>query len=117
MAEVVLGDLGNNVSSIREVVGGSNTIQVETPNILDGQSFRTFWIRWQNGIEVGEGPVVGIDEFMRMDGLFVTNINAVGLTTAFGAVGDFRMNSLQGEHREGIEYNFTQKKFKINEKY
>ena len=53
---------------------------------LDGDSYKAFWISWANGdIVVGEGTIVGKNEFLRAN--IQQDVRFVGVTTGWGAAG------------------------------
>ena len=54
---------------------------VSTPNILDVNNFKSFWISWINGvIRVGKGNVVGNDMFLSYNDTSPIAVNYVALS-------------------------------------
>lgn len=49
MVEIFIGGWGNTKSVIRRNRTKPDKVEVETPNILNGDEFRGFWVRWANG--------------------------------------------------------------------
>lgn len=52
--EIAIGTAGNQYSSIRNTMAGTDIVRVSTPNILDGSGYKSFWVRFYGGvIDVG----------------------------------------------------------------
>ena len=56
---------------------------------VDCDEFKPFWIRWtDDGIyEVGYGLIVGTDQFLSYDSQSPPMVNAVAISTGWGATG------------------------------
>ena len=50
MYEVVIGGSGNTKTWIRNSTYGVNEVTADTPDILNPDEFRSFWIKWENGL-------------------------------------------------------------------
>jgi plastocyanin len=89
MYEIVVGGWRNTQSSIRRYKFGANMVTAPTPYILAEHSYRTIWIKVENGttestIVVGQGCNIGdaTDEFMRWtDPKPLTGLAYLGVTT------------------------------------
>ena len=65
--EIIIGGNNNRNSFIRNGIGTAEELyRVDTPDVLDCNSYRTFWVRWNtdNKLGVGRGAIVGRNQFM-----------------------------------------------------
>ena len=80
MLEVFLGGWNNTKSVIRRNRTKSNLISKRTPQILNGNEFKRFWIRWtDNVLNVGSDGETAA--FMSYDIDEPFRINFVGVCT------------------------------------
>ena len=78
----MIGDASNSKSSIQDAVNGTKKVEVDTPDILDGQEMRAFWVYWWGGvIEVGTGSFPGFQGFMRWKDPMPHDVTNIGLCT------------------------------------
>ncbi len=73
-----------------------DVIHADTPNIVSCDESRPFWIRWRQGVEVGEGTAVGERTFMRLVDTNPKPVMALSLSTGWGSSGEWRINSIEG---------------------
>ena len=99
MYEVVIGGWSNTQSAIRLSSQGLDVVLVSTPGILSCAEFRSLWISWQDShIQVGRGDVVGANIFMEWeDTEYSVTVEAVSLSTGWGASGEWQLGDLDGE--------------------
>jgi Farnesoic acid 0-methyl transferase len=65
----------------REVMNLVDPAPVSTPNILDANEFKSFWISWINGtISVGQGIIVGSSSFMTYTDPSPSAVNYIALS-------------------------------------
>lgn len=81
-----IGGWGNTKSVIRYNRQKPDKVEVETPNILNGDEFRGFWIRWTCG-EVSAGREGEGNPFISWENPEPFNIQHVGVCTGWGATG------------------------------
>ncbi|XP_017790688.1 PREDICTED: uncharacterized protein LOC108572874 isoform X4 [Habropoda laboriosa] len=88
MYEVFIGGWNNSKSVIRKNRAKPDVAEVETPDILNGDEFRGFWIRWDDGaISVGkEGEP---SSFLTYADPEPFGIGYFGVCTGWGASGDW----------------------------
>lgn len=73
-------------------------VHVDTPNILDCDEIRQFWVWWDGGtIRVGDGFEVGYSPFMSFVDENPYEVNYVTLSTGWDASGEWRIEEGQGE--------------------
>lgn len=65
--EIIIGGNGNRNSFIRDGSTFQEFYRVDTPDILDCNGYRTFWVKWHeaNNLQVGRGAIVGKQKFMQ----------------------------------------------------
>ncbi|XP_068899628.1 uncharacterized protein [Tenebrio molitor] len=95
MYEVFIGGWGNSKSIIRKNRSKPDVAEANTPGYLNGDEFRGFWIRWENGsITVGhEGdatPFLNWTDYERVP------IEYVGVCTGWGANGSWIIEEARG---------------------
>ena len=88
MLEVFIGGWKNTKSVIRKNRTKPDVFEADTPDILNGDEFRGFWIRWDgNVITVGkEGEGAAFMSYENPDNF---PINFVGICTGWGATGSW----------------------------
>jgi hypothetical protein len=91
--EIVIGAFSNTCSIIRVAKQDNMVASGSSPNILDADSFRPFWISWSNNnIIVGKGAVVGDDILVAYDEYDTpVAVNYLSIT-GFNISGMFRVN-------------------------
>lgn len=64
--EIIIGGNGNQNSFIRDDNTFGEVQRVDTPNIMDCDNFKTFWVKWgvMYRITVGEGALVDSRTFL-----------------------------------------------------
>ena len=97
---------------IRKSVYGSNVIDENTPDIVSCDELRPFWIRWGQGVEVGEGTVVGARVFMKLTDTNPKPVVAVALSTGWESSGEWRISSVEGEY-SGIILIINERRVRI----
>lgn len=99
--EVVIGGWDNSQSVIRTEEG--HVAEEQTPNILNADQFRYFWISWDSNdrrIKAGTGSAVGENTFIELQDDFFRHINAIGLATGYGYAGTYEFQDIYG--KQGI---------------
>lgn len=86
MYEIFIGGWGNTKSIIRKNRTKPDVAEVPTPGILDGNEYRGFWIRWQNG-NISVGRENEIPPFLSWTDYEQVNIEYIGVCTGWGANG------------------------------
>jgi hypothetical protein len=88
MLEVFIGGWNNTKSVIRKNRTKPDVFEANTPDILNGNEFRGFWIRWDGNViavgKEGEGA-----PFMTYESSDNFPINFVGICTGWGATGSW----------------------------
>lgn len=98
MYEIVIGGWDNTKSVIRKAKWAEPVVEVDTPGILDGTTFKVFWVSWTGGvIEVGTGTRVGQGGIMSYDDPEHHAINSLSLTTGFDYEGVWSVGRLSGK--------------------
>ena len=98
--ELLVGVESNSKTILKSAIGGATLTEVDSPQILDCQSERAFWISWKFGeLSFGKGSV---PEQGRM--LYYQNsadwhdINALSFLTPAGTVGRWMTSAFSGSH-------------------
>ncbi|XP_077300115.1 uncharacterized protein LOC143920947 isoform X1 [Arctopsyche grandis] len=86
MVEIFIGGWSNKKSVIRYNRQKPDQVEVETPDILNADEFRGFWVRW-NGGSVSAGREGEGDAFISWDNPNAFPIEHVGVSTGWGATG------------------------------
>ena len=90
MYEVVIGGWSNTKSVIRRARQGDIEVEASTPEILSCNSFKFFWVTWEDGIiEVGAGGIIGQTRLLYFKDPNPYTVNSITLTTADGHEGAF----------------------------
>ena len=99
MYEIAIGVQSNTHSAIRQSPLGPDEALVSTPDVLSCAIFRAFWVTWQDGyIQVGRGTVTGANVFMEWeDTEYSVTVEAVSLSTGWGASGEWQLGDLNGK--------------------
>lgn len=84
--QIFIGGWGNKKSVVRYNRQKPDQVEVETPDILNGDEFRGFWVRW-NGGSVSAGREGEGDAFISWDNPNAFPIEHVGVSTGWGATG------------------------------
>ncbi|XP_017790686.1 PREDICTED: uncharacterized protein LOC108572874 isoform X2 [Habropoda laboriosa] len=106
MYEVFIGGWNNSKSVIRKNRAKPDVAEVETPDILNGDEFRGFWIRWDDGaISVGkEGEP---SSFLTYADPEPFGIGYFGVCTGWGASGDWLIEGHGAiKTRDELTYKF-----------
>lgn len=76
-------------------VGNSNSMKAFTyQNILECPNYASFWFDWKNGVlSYGRGTTVNKDVILSWFDVEPLDIQGVGLTTAFGQTGQWRIKT------------------------
>ena len=103
--EIVLGMDSNTKSSISRGKHGPVIASAATPNMLDCNSFKTFWVRWTNDkrIEVGKGIHAGSSRFLTtgIESSF-TGVASVAFTSPDGVTSKWELTEIKGRERRNI---------------
>nr|CAD7262807.1 unnamed protein product [Timema shepardi] len=94
MYQVVLGDLDNTVTWIgRGKHGfGVHLKSKDTPQLLSGDIFRTFWLSWDKGVvAVGRGPQFHNDTLIEWRIDKKMKIQHLGFASGWGLTAEFRV--------------------------
>ena len=84
---VLIGAQSNQETWIRKDEGGSIIASASTPNILDPDNPRTFWISWYDGLlEVGEGDQVGVGRVVYADIETTFELNSIYISSGYEEV-------------------------------
>lgn len=80
---------------------GTHLVETPTPDILDCDSVRYFWIAWgvnagQTGVWVGRGEIINQDVFLSYTNPQVYDISTVALSTGWGSTGEWTWDIEQG---------------------
>lgn len=64
--EIILGGNGNRNSFIRDGNTFEEFYRIDSPDVLNCNAYRTFWVKWNvdSKITVGRGAIVGVNQFM-----------------------------------------------------
>jgi len=91
--EIIIGAFGNTCSIIRVAKQDNMVASGSSPNVVDANEFRPFWISWtNNNILVGKGGVVGEHVLVAYDEYETpVTVNYLGIT-GFSEAGVFRVN-------------------------
>ena len=103
MYEIVIGGWQNSKSVIRRARQGTIEVEASTPNILDCNSARNFWLSWEDGvIQFGTGGIVGQTRILSYTDPNPYTVNSLTVATAEGQIGDWRFFSGQGCFKKEI---------------
>lgn len=86
----MIGGWGNTKSVIRKNKAKPDKVEVETPGIVNGGEFRSFWIRWDGGI-VSAGREGETIPFISWADPEPFPIGFVGVCTGWGASGTWKI--------------------------
>ena len=65
--EVIIG-LNNDMTEVLNTPGGARLAYANTKDILSCNSYRQFWISWEDKLlEIGSGPSPGVSRFLQWD--------------------------------------------------
>ena len=102
---IQIGNYKNTKSVIRtsKKPGSENKALALTPNILNCDEFRTFWVSWRNGrIQVGRGSVPKQRQFMEWEDPRPLPVNFFSVSSGYGSTGEWRIGLTPGTHAHGI---------------
>ena len=85
--EICLGGWGDTSSVIRSEHQQLIPIIKQGGGRLDANAYKPFWITWKDDIIVGEGTVIGQNQFMKAH--IPQEIDFIGIATGWGATGDW----------------------------
>ncbi|XP_044734499.1 uncharacterized protein LOC123296873 isoform X1 [Chrysoperla carnea] len=106
MYEIFIGGWNNTKSVIRKNRTKPDVAEAETPDVLNGEEFRGFWIRWSGGtIEAGhEGDS---SPFLSYTDPEPAAIGYFGLCTGWGASGTWKVDGRDDlETPDALEYKY-----------
>ena len=70
---------------------------VQTPDILDCQEFKKFWLSWEEGlIRLGHGLATGVDSIIQWQDPNPYIIKGVAISTGYGATGKWDFSQIEG---------------------
>lgn len=88
MLEVFIGGWKNSKSVIRKNRSKPDVAEVDTADILSGDEFRDFWIRWDaNVVSVGKGGEGA--PFLTYENSDNLTVNFIGICTGWGSSGSW----------------------------
>ena len=94
---VVVIDTQNSKSVIYPNPDASHPIEVDTPNILECNADRTFWMSWARGeLQVGRGSVVHSQVFLAWTGPGPHPVSSVGFLRYDKGATVWTLNELDG---------------------
>lgn len=100
--EIVIGGNGNTQSFIRDYATMLEGQRVDTPNIMDCNNYKAFWVKWEkNGsgrIMAGQGAVVGQAVFIDWVDNEKRNFQGFTISTYDNAPGLWDFSFLQGDN-------------------
>lgn len=99
--EVVISGWSNTKSVIRYGNQYRNLVQKRTNGYLNQNEYREFWISWWdsgNKLRVGQGSIVGEQEFMNADLRDDKPINVIQFSTGWGSTGYWMVDKFEGCH-------------------
>ena len=98
--EIVLGGWENKRSAIRYGGRGPVVAETATPELLDADDFRSFWISWEaSTVEVGRGMKKGLDRFLTWSAPPGQRhaVNCMSVSTGDGASGQWEFVEYLGK--------------------
>ena len=87
-------------TEIRSEIQGDVEHVMDTPNILDCNELRSFWISWNSGfVQVGQGMVVGRGVLLgwQDEEDIPRPINWISVSTGFGSTGEWELFTVKRE--------------------
>ena len=99
MYELVIGQSSNTKTSIRRQPQQATAAIADTPDILNCDELRAFWVRWySNHLEIGKGSHVGLKRIIDwQDTEDAHGISAVSFTAYVDSTADWRLSYLDGK--------------------
>ena len=97
--EIIIGGNGNTNSFLRDFATGQEKIKIDTPNIMDCNNYKAFWVKWaaDGRITVGEGAVVGQRTFLDWVDPEQRVFRGMTISTWNGATGLWDLSFLEGD--------------------
>ena len=80
--------------------GGEEPVDIATPAILSCNEFRSFWISWEDSINlrIGRGDQPNVNDFMSYQVLKQNfRVNAIGIATKEDTTGEWFVSDIEGE--------------------
>ena len=97
MYEIVIGGWSNTKSVIRRGRQGAIEVETSTPDILNCNSMKYFWVTWDDGaIEVGIGAVIGQSRILYYKDPEPYTVNSITVAT-YGVTGYYAYGGTAGE--------------------
>ena len=96
--EIIIGGNANMNSFIRDAETFHEKIRVDTPNILDCNNYRTFWVKWESDytVTVGQGAVINRNTFLDWNDAEQRVFRGITISTYYGAEGLWEFSFLEG---------------------
>jgi len=97
--EIIIGGNGNQNSFIRDDNTVGEVLRADTPNIMDCDNFKTFWVTWgiDYRIAVGRGARVNVGTFLDYVDIDKRNFQGFTISTYFTIVGNWDFSFLDGK--------------------
>ena len=97
--EIVLAGYGGKKSAIREGRSQKSVVLVDTPDLLNCNESRQFWVGWKDGyINVGRGRRYGQESFMSWQDPNPHPVNAISLATGWGSTATWKFSRSPGKY-------------------
>ena len=97
--EVRIGAENNQKTIIIPDPESSHQESADTPNVLDCNQYKPFWLAWKYGtLYVGQGSFVWEDELLRYDVPTPHDVQGAMMETLSGTEGVFSVSRLDGKH-------------------
>ncbi|XP_018313269.1 uncharacterized protein [Mycetomoellerius zeteki] len=93
MYEVFIGGWNNSKSVVRKNRAKPEVAETETPDILNGDEYRGFWIRWDNGV-LTVGKEGESNPFLSYADPEPFGIGYFGVCTGWGATGEWLIEAI-----------------------
>ena len=88
--KLVIGAKNNTKTTIQSEDSGDVYLEIDTPNILDKDAIKDFWVSWNEGeVQFGKSNIPGFDRLLNFQVIPVLNIRAVRFSTDYGKDGQW----------------------------
>jgi hypothetical protein len=92
--ELIIGADQNTVTILRcKSISGDVVFEIDTPDILNSNELRPFWVSWVNGtIEFGKGDIFGMNRLLKFsdpDPTYRKHVHSLAVASALDAVGEW----------------------------
>jgi hypothetical protein len=105
--EIFLGGWGNKKSAIRLNKEKPDKAEAETPDVVNGETESTFVLEWNNAGKLTVSLLGATEPFLSWTNDAPFAITHLGLRTAWGATGDWKIDGTKEVHTEdSMEYTY-----------